>query len=70
MSAEIKLNLIKRIRLFRGILGHYLIILLSCHVGPQEALDGDSCQALLLIVSPVHPHTHVLLDDNGCSGSS
>lgn len=50
--------------------GHYLIVLLSSHVGPQEALDGDSCRALLLVASSSCPHTHIPLNDNSCFGSS
>lgn len=49
---------------------NYLIVLLSSHVGPQEALNSNSCRALLLVASPGRPHTHILLNDNSCSGSS
>ena len=47
-----------------------LIVLLSRHVGPKAALNSDRCRALLLVASPGHPHTHVPLNENSCSGSS
>lgn len=49
---------------------HYLVELLSGHIGPQEALNGDSCRALLLEASPGNPHANILLNDEGGSGSS
>lgn len=47
----------------------YLVVLLSSHVGPQEALDGDCCRAQLLVACPRHPHAQIPLDDDSCSGS-
>lgn len=49
---------------------HYLVELLSGHIGPQEALNGDSCRALLLEASPGNPHANILLNGEGGSGSS
>lgn len=47
----------------------YLVELLSGPVGPQEALNGDGCRALLLEASPGNPHANILLNDEGGSGS-
>ena len=49
---------------------HYLIVQLPGHTCPEEALNSNSCRALLLVSSPGRPHANSLLNDNSCSGSS